>query len=324
MDSLLKATAIAMVVFVVAARAEAAAGSSYMSAIATADFLMSPIFLWVTANAIVFVIWVLSSSSRRGITDDKTTSSSADGEVVHDAVDSFYTSASEYESFSDAGSARREDAAVSSKRLAREARAAARRADRPRVRKKPAAGQDAPTPRAVKAAAAAARDLDDEIRRAGTPVTPAATTEPRPGDGDDEDLSMDSMWQSIVQRRAARPVVVQKSGSWGNDELPRLQRVAETAATTRREMRKSASAVNKAAAVAPKPPQPSVPAAVRELGWRRRDELVTISPDELLRRAESFIRRQREHLRLQRQESEQRQLQLQRRLLGPPLIRAGV
>jgi hypothetical protein len=126
---------------------------------------------------------------------------------------------------------------------------------------------------------------------------------------------MDSLWQSIVQRRAARPVVVQKSESWGNDELPRLQRVAKTAAETRREMRKSVSAVSNTAAAAPQPPS-----ALRQLGWRTRDVLEAIAPDELLRRAESFIRRQHEHLRLQRQESEQRQLQLQRRLQQVPAL----
>lgn len=133
---------------------------------------------------------------------------------------------------------------------------------------------------------------------------------------------MDSLWASIVQQRAARPVVVRKSESWGNEELPRLQRVAETAA--RRQVRKSVSAVVAEAAAATPPPAP--PSAARQTGWRTRDVLVTISPDDLLRRAESFIRRQREHLRLQRQESEQRQLLLQqRRVHGTappaPLIR---
>ncbi|CAN6317029.1 unnamed protein product [Urochloa humidicola] len=359
----LKAAAFAMAVAALAATAEAAAGST----IPTADFLLSPTFLWVAANAII--IWLVSSSRRRGSrnTDDA-------------AMDGLYTSASEYEAFDDAGgSARRafEDAAASSKRLAaREARAAARRADRPRVRKKQAAagGQDAaPSPRrSVAAAEAEARELYREIRRrekahvaaasepmpggqnaAASPRRSVATaeaearelyreirrreeahvaaaSEPMPGgDGgeDEEDVSMDSLWESIVQRRAARPVSVQKSGTWGNDELPRLQRVAETAAAKRRrEMRKSVSAVSdKAAPAAPQQEAaPSAwPAAIRNMGWRTRDVLVPISPDELLRRAESFIRRQHEHLRLQRQESEQRQLQLRQRLHagGPALIR---
>ncbi|RLN43264.1 uncharacterized protein C2845_PM01G39020 [Panicum miliaceum] len=315
MDSLLKATAVAVVFAVLAATAEAAAGS----AIATADFLMSPTFLWVAANAII--IWLLSSSRRGSRTsDDNAASSSAHGgeAAVHDAADSLYTSSSEYEYFSDAGSARRAaDALPGSRRMAR----AARRADRPRVRKKPAGQDDAPGPRrAVASAAGEAREPDDERRGQETPAAFAA--EPRPsGDGvdrEDEDVSMDSLWQSIVQRRGARPVVVQKSESWGNDELPRLQRVAETAAATRREMRKSVSAVSKTtAAAAPRPPS-----ALRQLGWRTRDVLEAIAPDELLRRAESFIRRQHEHLRLQRQESEQRQLQLQRRIQqAPALIR---
>ncbi|RLN16604.1 uncharacterized protein C2845_PM02G10960 [Panicum miliaceum] len=197
MDSLLKATAVAMVFAVLAATAEAGPGS-YVPAIATAGFLMSPVFLWVAANAIVVAIWLLSSS-RGGSTNDATSSPRGDdGEAVHDAADSLYTSSSEYEYFSDAGSARRAaDAPPVSRRLAREAR----RADRPRVRKKPAVQDDAPgTRRAV--AAAAAREPDDERRGAETHVAFAAAADGV--DGEDEDVSMDSLWQSIVQRRAAR------------------------------------------------------------------------------------------------------------------------
>ncbi|CAL4942461.1 unnamed protein product [Urochloa decumbens] len=338
----LKAAAFAMAVAALAATAEAAAAGG--SAIPAADFLLSPTFLWVAANAII--IWLVSSSRRRG---GRTNADAAAGEAaLHDAsVDGLYTSASEYEAFSDAagGSARRafEDAPASSssKRLAREERAAARRADRPRVRKKTAAAghlQDAaPSPRDVAAAEAEAkaRELYREIRRreeATAAAAAAAAAEPMPagsdGGDEEEDVSMDSLWESIVQRRAARPVAVQKSESWGNDELPRLQRVAETAAATRRrEMRKSVSAVSNKAAPAPAEAatqREEAAVAMRNLGWRTRDVLVSISPDELLRRAESFIRRQHEHLRLQRQESEQRQLQLRRRLHaggGPALIR---
>ena len=53
---------------------------------------------------------------------------------------------------------------------------------------------------------------------------------------------------------------IRESESWGNDELPRLQRVVETAAA----MRKSVSAVSKASTA----PQP--PSALRQLGWRTR------------------------------------------------------
>ncbi|TKV93223.1 hypothetical protein SEVIR_9G212200v4 [Setaria viridis] len=321
-SSLLKATAVATGLAVLAATARAAAGS-YIPTIDAADF-----FLWVAANAIVVVIWLLSSSSRRGRTDDDDDGSSSWAAAVDSSI---YTSSSEYEAaFSDAGSssARRAVEVPASRRRMprdREARAAGR-ADRPRVRKKPAGHEVVPSARAV--FAAAAREPHEDIRRnreetlAAFAATAAEPNRPG-GDGadDDEDVSMDSLWESIVQRRAARPVVVRKSESWGNEELPRLKRVAETAATTaRREMRKSVSAVSKAS-VPPPPPQPAAPSAVRQLGWRTRDVLVAITPDELLRRAESFIRRQHEHLRLQRQESEQRQLQLQRRLHAPALIR---
>ncbi|KAF8776054.1 hypothetical protein HU200_003917 [Digitaria exilis] len=316
---LLKATV--MVVPVLAATA----GSSYIPAtIANRDFLFSPIFLWVAANAII--LWLVLSSSRRAgraNADDATAAGAHHGEV---AMDGLYTSCSEYEAFSDASSSsahRAFDSLVPTTRkqqLSREARAAARKADRPRVRKKPA-----PSPRAV---AAVAGDEVPRLRREETPVVSVADGSSRAaaatGD-EDEDVSMDSLWESIVQRRAARPVVVQKSESWGNDELPRLQRVAETAAaTTRRgEMRKSVSAVsNKAEGSTQQQQQVVAPTAAQRLGWRTREVLVGITPDELLRRAESFIRRQHEHLRLQRQESEQRQLQLQRRLhAGPAMIR---
>ncbi|XP_066386941.1 uncharacterized protein [Miscanthus floridulus] len=326
-SSFLKATAVAMVVVsVLATTAEAAC---YIPTPATPDFLLSPIFLWVTAN--VIIVWLVSSSRRRGraANDDTAAPSSAahEGEVVPGAVEnSFYASSSEYEAFSDAapsGGRRADDAPVSSKRLTREARAAARRSDRPRVRKKPAV-QDAPTtpPWAVVADARDEPAHDERHGQALEETAPAVSV-----DDDEGDVSLDSLWASIVQRRAARPVVVQKSESWGNEELPRLQRVAETAsAAARRQVRKSVSAVAKASA-APTLPAPSEPsaAASRQMGWRTRDVLITISPDELLRRAESFIRRQREHLRLQRQESEQRQLLLQRRLHAPappaPLIR---
>ncbi|XP_066338254.1 uncharacterized protein [Miscanthus floridulus] len=327
MSSFLKATAVATMaaVAILAATAEAA-GSYYIPTPASPGFLLSPIFLWVTAN--VIIVWLVSSSRRRGraANDDTAAPSSAahDGEVVPGAVEnSFYASSSEYDAFSHAapiGGRRADDAPVSSKRLTREARAAARRSDRPRVRKKPAV-QDAPTtpPWAVVADARDEPAHDERHGQALEETAPAVSVD------DDEDVSIDSLWASIVQRRAARPVVVRKSESWGNEELPRLQRVAETAAA-RRQVRKSVSAVAKAAAAAAPttqpPPEPS--AAVRQTGWRTRDVLVSISPDELLRRAESFIRRQREHLRLQRQESEQRQLLLQRRLHAPappaPLI----
>ena len=318
----LKATAVATVVAdvsVLAATAEAA-GSYYIPTPATPDFLLSPIFLWVTAN--VIIVWLVSSSRRRGrATNDTDTaagpSSSDGGEVVVPAaVDgSFVYSSSEYEASSDAPPV--------SERLqeAREARAA-RRSDRPRVRRKPAepAGLDAPrTPSATAVVADGQRDDEpprDERRRgqAQEERAPAVSV-----DDDEDDVSMDSLWASIVQRRAARPVVVQKSESWGNEELPRLQRVAETAAARRQGVRKSVSAVAKAAATATAAAPTTQPPPEPQTGWRTRDVLVSISPDELLRRAESFIRRQREHLRLQRQESEQRQqLLLQRRRVPAP------
>ncbi|XP_062206205.1 uncharacterized protein LOC133908095 [Phragmites australis] len=273
MNSLLKATAVAAVVTVLAATAAAA---SYISTSLTADFLSSPPFLWAAANGI---IWWLFSSSRRSRTSTTSSSAGHDGEVL-DAVDSLYP-LSEYEAFDAVG--RLAGAQVfKSKRPGREAKTA-RRSDRPRARKK-SGGEEEPSPRTV------AVDAYDDKRGEEVPVT-VATAEAQT---DDADHSIDSMWQTIVQRRAARPVAVRKSETWASDELPRLQRAAETA-VARREMRKSISSV------APPPPL-AEPSAARQLGWRT----IVMAPDDLLRRAESFIRQHHENLRLQRQESEQR------------------
>ncbi|KAL5229679.1 hypothetical protein ABZP36_028455 [Zizania latifolia] len=142
-----------------------------------------------------------------------------------------------------------------------------------------------------------------------------AATDPKPDDdGDDDgDISMDSMWEAILQR-GARPVTVRKSDTWGSDEQPRLEGAAETA-VARKEIRKSATATNMI--VPPSPPHmpaPPAPPAPANHAWRTREVLPAMRHDELMHRAESFIRRHHLQQRLQRQESEQRQaLELQRR-----------
>jgi hypothetical protein len=110
---------------------------------------------------------------------------------------------------------------------------------------------------------------------------------------------------------------VRKSETWGGEELPRMRRAADTAVSVPREMRNSASMVP------PSPPHPSAassssPVAAKQ-GWRTREVLV-MAHDELLHRAESFIRRQHEHLRIQRQESDQRQIAMDQQNRG--LLRA--
>ncbi|KAL6883316.1 hypothetical protein ACP4OV_010730 [Aristida adscensionis] len=296
----MKSTAVAAVAAILGATV--AARGSYISTPAAAGLLSSNILRWIVAN--VIILWLLSSFRRSG-------ESSSAGQDGHDdilsVVDDLYPSSSEYEAVA-AVVPRGEAAPPASRRqLARDARTA-RTADRPRVRKKPSASEQE-MPKTV--AMDACRRLGGEKPAVETPGPVAAAGE----DNDAGDVSMDSLWDSIVQRRAARPVAVRKSGTWSSDELPRLQRVAETAAA-RREMRKSVSAV------APPSPAPAGSMMARHpAGWRTWDAL-GIAPDELLRRAESFIRRQHEHLRLQRQESEQRQaLELQRRRPAAALIR---
>ncbi|BAF26826.1 Os10g0488400, partial [Oryza sativa Japonica Group] len=137
---------------------------------------------------------------------------------------------------------------------------------------------------------------------------------------DDDDVSMDSMWQTILQSGRARPVTVPKSETWAtttDEQQPRRRERAAAAAVARREIRKSATATNMTPP--PSPPHVRAPPAPARRPWRTRDVLPAMPNDELMRRAESLIRRHHEQLRLQRQESEQRQaLELQRRR---PLIR---
>jgi hypothetical protein len=156
----------------------------------------------------------------------------------------------------------------------------------------------------------------EEEKPIATAAAAATASEPAGTD----DVSMDSAWQSIVRSGVARPVVVRKSETWGGEELPRMRRAADKAVSARKEMRKSASMVP------PSPPHPSAasssssPVAAKQ-GWRTRDVLV-MAQDELLRRAESFIRRQHEHLRIQRQESDQRKaMEQDRRPRAHALIR---
>ncbi|KAG8092051.1 hypothetical protein GUJ93_ZPchr0012g20215 [Zizania palustris] len=160
-----------------------------------------------------------------------------------------------------------------------------------------------------------AKPADDKKPREWA-ITAAAN--PKPDDVDGDDVSMDSMWESILQQ-GARPVTIRKSDTWGSDEQPRLERAADTA-VTRKDIRRSATATNMM--VPPSPPHVPAPPAPANHGWRTREVLPAMRHDELMRRAESFIRRHHEQLRLQRQESEQRQaLELQQRRHPAQLIR---
>ncbi|XP_040383957.1 uncharacterized protein LOC107305073 [Oryza brachyantha] len=152
-------------------------------------------------------------------------------------------------------------------------------------------------------------------------ITVATTTEPNTKPDADggaaDDVSMESMWQTILQSGRARPVTVRKSETWATGEQPQRERAAEASVARRREIRKSATATNMTPP--PSPPHVRAPPPPARQPWRTRDVLPAMQNDELMRRAESLIRRHHEQLRLQRQESEQRQaLELQRRR---PLIR---
>jgi hypothetical protein len=297
-----------LVVKATAAVTVLAAGSYYISAPALlAGFLSSPaLFLWVAAN--VIIIWLRLSSFRRRSSSDAAADTSSS---VLRTVDDLYP-ASDYEGYyssSGSGFCSSAEAPVAASRPLRRhqvrdaTRAAARRTDRARVPppEKPAGDVAAARTQAWETRAPDAAGDNKKIGDEVTPTTRAVAARPQ---GDDDDVSLDSLWQSMLQRRAVRPVAVRKSETWGNEELPRLQREAETAAARRQEMRKSVSSAT--------PPSPQAQAvatpasAVRELGWRTRDVLVR-AQDDLLRRAESLIRRHHEQLRLQRQESEQRQ-----------------
>ncbi|KAM3408666.1 hypothetical protein ACQJBY_001629 [Aegilops geniculata] len=284
--SFLKGAAVAVVVAVLAATAGA---NSFVSvAPLPAVFLFSPpCVLWIAAQVIVVSLWLLC---HRGTAVAAGLSSTASD--VSAAMGGMLFPSSEPDVFAAAPDAVVAPPAPVSTSRPREARAAKRPVDRPRVRKKPA-GDGTVT---VGGAAAEAKPKGKKEHIEEEKPRPSAEAV-----GVD-DVSMDTAWQSIVRSGAARPVAVRKSETWGGEELPRMRRAADKAVVARREMRKSATMVP------PSPPHPaaaSSPVAERQ-GWRTRDVL-GMAQDELLRRAESFIRRQHEHLRMQRQESEQRQ-----------------
>lgn len=290
--SILKAAAVAGAAAVLLAATASAAGSYAVSAaplVIPSGFLSSPHFLWVAANAIV--LWLIVSSYRHHRTTGAAVSSDMDGAGL-------LFPSPEHENHAFAA------APVVVSLSPREARAAAKQrlaGDRPRARKKKPACEGTPP-------AKAEAPVGEAMATSGAVVVA-------------DDVSMDAAWQSILRRGVARPVAVRKSETWGGEELPRMRRAADRAVVgvaERRtgEMRKSASMVP------PSPPHPaaaSSPVAAKQ-GWRTRDVL-GMAQDELLRRAESFIRRQHEHLRIQRQESEQRQALVEHERRRPAQIR---
>lgn len=114
-----------------------------------------------------------------------------------------------------------------------------------------------------------------------TSVTEEAASSPDDGNNN----STDAIWKAVMEGGGlpAKPVL-RKSGTWKRRQ--NVEVMAEEA-VARREMRKSKTFHEK------------------EEGWRTRDVLV-VGQDELFLRVETLIKKHHDHLRLQRQESEQR------------------
>ncbi|WOL07395.1 hypothetical protein Cni_G16136 [Canna indica] len=120
--------------------------------------------------------------------------------------------------------------------------------------------------------------------------------------GVQEECSMDDTWEAIMERSdGAGRRVLTKSETWegrGSAEADAERAVARRAAALRRSdtvvlLRNSAAKTRKK-----RSPEDQV-------GWRGREKLV-VGQDELFQRVETFIKNHHDHLRLQRQESEQR------------------
>ncbi|XP_072963593.1 uncharacterized protein [Typha angustifolia] len=135
------------------------------------------------------------------------------------------------------------------------------------------------------------------------PKEEATKTKPEEEEEDDDE-SLDATWRAMTERGVAKPVL-KKSAAWedgprgSGSGLERAQR-----GTT-----KKSSAPYKEGGEnleAKKPAKiPATTTANREEGWRRREVLV-VGADELFSRVETFIKRHYDHLKIQRQESEQR------------------
>lgn len=106
-----------------------------------------------------------------------------------------------------------------------------------------------------------------------------------------ENMSMEDAWNAILASGSAKPVKLKKSVK--QDRIP--ERVVPKS-----KVKNSDNGRKKKEKQAEKMEE-------RVEGWRRRDALV-IAHDDLSRRAEAFIKKQHDYLKLQREESDRRRL----------------
>ncbi|KAJ3706491.1 hypothetical protein LUZ61_010196 [Rhynchospora tenuis] len=120
-----------------------------------------------------------------------------------------------------------------------------------------------------------------------------------------KEKTMDDTWKTIMMRNSsavARKPFLKKSDTWERSQQ-RLQRADEVG--MKRELKKSATYKLRREKASAYDQQVEEKASKGDTGWRTRDALV-MAQDELFKRVENFIKKQHDHLRLQRQESEHR------------------
>lgn len=108
---------------------------------------------------------------------------------------------------------------------------------------------------------------------------------PKEEEGEDDE-SMEATWEAIVRRREERKSEERVENSTKGDAIDLPRRVAYKEGGVKEKKKAAAAAAAE--------------------GWRKRE--AAVANDELFRRIEMFIKKHYDHLRMQRQESEQRRL----------------